>query len=223
MLDVEKLEKAAPVNKKTVQPLTDIKLDWSDLIPEVSPYLESDATDAAKKFLTKKGLTGKDPMWTKVLSQAKEIAHKRSAELVGKKILQDGTIVDNPSSKWSISETTRVNLNELAGKAVDEGRTVNQLQHEIIGSEDFSASRALNISRTEKAYAHGHGQHTAATEVGMKFKDWDVADGCCELCQANADQGRIPISEDFESGDVCVPCHPSDRCDNGYYETEDGD
>lgn len=162
-------------------------------------------------------------MWTKVLDKAQKIAKERSAQLVGKRIGKDGAIVDNPNAEWAITETTRTNLRELTDQAIEEGWTNTKLQHEIIQSEDFSAKRALNIARTEKAYARSHGTHEAAKETGMRFKDWLPDADACDICLANADQGRIPIDEDFESGDDCVPAHPSDRCANGYYETEDGD
>ena len=34
---------------------------------------------------------------------------------------------------------------------------------------------------------------------------------------------NFPLDEDFDSGDDVAPGHPSCRCANGYYETEDGD
>lgn len=202
-------------------------LDWGALIDQVEPALSADALAAAKRLLVRIGIPeGQDAeLWKKVSTAVQKMVRERAAELVGKRVLPDGSIVDNPNADWAITETTRANLRELATEAVDEGWTVQQLQSKIIGSEDFSASRALTIARTEKAYAAAHGEHQAAKSVGMKFKGWIAHPDCCEECQANADAGRIPIDEPFPSGDDCVPCHPNDECAMGYYEasSDEGD
>ena len=199
--------------------------DWEDLIPEVTPLLEAVATEGAEKYLLRFGITGakNKTLWTKVLDQASEMARTRSAELVGKRILANGKIVDNPDAKWAITDTTRNDLCELASSAVDKGWTVNQLQHEIVGHESFSPARALTISRTEKAFASSRGEKLAAKGVGMKWKELIPAENDCDECQECADEGRILIDQDFVSGDDAPPIHPSCRCSCGYYETEDGD
>lgn len=190
---------------------------------------QQDAIEGATEFLKLREipeeLAGKpNPMWTKVLERAKQIAHERAAELVGMRVGKDGTIRPNPDAKWSITETTRDSLRELVEKSIADGWTNTQLQHEIITSYNFSPARALNVSRTERAFARSHGTHEAAKTTGMAFKDWLPDDSACEeVCLPNAAQGRIPIDEDFDSGDECSPGHPSCRCANGYYETANGD
>lgn len=223
-----KMAKADSPKKKELEGIIELNLDWADLVPEVSPMLEAEAEAAAEDVMLSinipEFIAGEaNPIWTQVLGKAQKIAHERAAQLVGKRVLKDGTIVDNPNAEWSITDTTRDNLRELVDQAIENGWTNTQLQKEILQSTDFAPSRALNISRTEKAYARSHGTHAAAKETGMKFKDWLPDADACDICLANAEQGRIPIDEDFESGDDCVPAHPSDRCANGYYETSDGD
>lgn len=200
--------------------LDSIEVDWADLIPEILPLLTATAEEAATEQLLGLGITEASDasMWTKVLDEAQQYASTRSAELVGKKILKDGTIIDNPNASWSISETTREHLRSLGEQTIENGWTVNQTQSKIIQDEAFSPARALNISRTERAFARGRGTHIASKNAGMKYKDWLLGEEACEICQANAAQGRIPIDEEFASGDDCVPAHPSCRCANGYYE-----
>ena len=115
-------------------------------------------------------------------------------------------------------------MNALVSQSIDEGWTTAQLQKQIIDSERFSPARALNISRTETAYARAHGTHEAAKETGMKFKEWFISGAeVCEECEANEEQGRIGVDDLFDSGVDCPPSHVNCRCALGYYETEDGD
>jgi hypothetical protein len=195
------------------------------MIQLVGPELEATTQAAARTALMRFGITeAKDSvLWNTVLKQAQEIAHQRAAELVGKRVLPDGAIIDDPSAEWAITETTREALHELASKAIDEGWTSTQLQHEIIHDQAFSPARALTIARTETAYARAHGEHQAAKGVGMRFKSWIMSTEACDLCLENAGQGRIGIDEDFSSGDDAPPGHPNCRCSAGYFETQDGD
>jgi hypothetical protein len=212
-----KAAKKKPEDQDTI----DVLVDWGDLIPEVTPYLETDAVAGATEFLTDRGIVEDSDMWTKVLDQARQMARERGAELVGKRITDKGEIVDNPDARYAITETTRENLRELISKSVDEGWTTTELQHNILQSEDFSAARALNISRTESMYAYNHGKHEAAKGTGQKFKQSFPGEECCEECQENADAGLIPIDEDFPSGDDCPPFHPACRDGIGYSEAKD--
>jgi hypothetical protein len=184
-------------------------VDWGDLIPEVTPYLETDAVAGATEFLTDRGIVEDSDIWTKVLDQARQMARERGAELVGKRITDKGEIVDNPDARYAITETTRENLRELISKSVDEGWTTTELQHNILQSEDFSAARALTISRTESMYAYNHGKHEAAKGTGQKFKQQIGSGDACEECMGNIEAGLIPIDEDFPSGIDCTPNHPN--------------
>jgi hypothetical protein len=164
-------------------------------------------------------------MWKKVLPQAQQAAREHGAALVGKGILREGEPDrpddgPNPYGKWEITEATRTRLRNLVIKAIDNGWTVNQLQHEIIVSEKFSAACALTIAWTETALARSHGSHESARSVGMKFKNWLLGSGDCEVCQANANQGLIPIDEPFKSGVSRPPGHTRCRCSVAYYKSK---
>jgi hypothetical protein len=159
--------------------------------------------------------------WKTILPEIKAASRARAAELVGMKVSKDGTIVPNPDPKWSIAETTRDRLKTLLNQSIDEGWTANETQSAIIDSETFSPARALNIARTESAFARGRGSHVAAKSAGMGIKEWLPAeDACEEICIPNAGQGKIPIDEDFQSGDPHEPAHPSCRCSVAYYPAE---
>jgi hypothetical protein len=159
-------------------------------------------------------------LWKKILPQVQQQSRARAAELVGKRVLPNGKVVDNPNAEWSITETTRDRLKTILNDAIDQGWTANQTQSAIIDSEAFSPARALNISRTESAYARGRGSRIAASTTGMKTKEWLLGENPCDICQENADAGRIPIDAEFPSGDLCEPAHPSCRCTCAYFDDE---
>ena len=215
--------------KEDLERIIEVNMDWASLIPEIAPITQDEAVDAAKEYLLSihipEAIEGApNPLWTQVLAQAREMAAKRAAELVGKRVLPNGKIIDNPDAKWSITETTRGALKDLVTESIDKGWTTSELQHKIMESEQFGAVRALNISRTETAFARSRGSKIAAKGAGMKMKEWIPDDTACEeICLPNAEQGRIPIDEDFQSGDDVSPGHPGCRCAVGYYETSDGD
>lgn len=222
-LDSNVINKAEKRSLSDLLRLIEIEMDWGDLAGLITPELSAEGMGAMRRFLLKIGVTeAKDPeLWKKVSKQVEQMARDRAAELVGKRVQADGTLVDNPNAEWAITETTRDNLHGMVNQAVDEGWTTQQLQHKIIESEDFSSSRALMIARTEKAYAAAHGEHQAAKDTGFKFKEWQTAGETCDECEANEEQGRIGIDDAFQSGDDCPPAHPNCRCSAGYYEADD--
>lgn len=201
--------------KEDLERIIEVNMDWASLIPEIAPITQDEAVDAAKEYLLSIHIpevidAAPNPLWTQVLAQAREMAAKRAAELVGKRVLPNGKIIDNPDAKWSITETTRGALKDLVTESIDKGWTTSQLQHKIMESEQFGAQRALMIGRTETAYARSRGTHEAAKGAGMKFKSWLPDDTACEeICIPNSEQGRIPIDDDFESGDDVPPAHPN--------------
>lgn len=204
--------------------LDSLKLDWADLSKEIVPLLTAEAESSANDLLLRAGFTTtgaageNSELWTRVLDRVQDEMRDRGARLVGKRMLADGRVIDNPNPEWAITETTRENLRGLLNQAIDEGWTAQKIQADIIDSESFSPARALTIARTEAAFARAKGAHIGAQEAGMKLKEWLASDEqTCEECESNAAQGQIPIDNEFDSGDDCPPAHPNCRCSCGYY------
>jgi len=57
---------------------------------------------------------------------ARDYAHDRAAEMVGKKWV-DGVLVDNPDAQWAITETTR----DVAAGIIEDASTVKTPMNEI--------------------------------------------------------------------------------------------
>jgi hypothetical protein len=143
-------------------------------------------------------------------SEAQAFARERAAWMVGRKWV-DGKLVDNPNAEYAISNVVRDELRSTISKAFEDHLTPNQLAEQIADASGFSPARALNIARTETANAQGEGKLDYFRASGIERKEWTDSDGCPD-CVANAEQGPIPIDDEFQSGDDHEPAHPGCRC-----------
>ncbi len=185
---------------------------WDALVKEVQPDLETTAREAvATVFATLNLSTEGSDLFNLSDTQALEYAEMRAAELVGKKWV-DGVLVDNPSARWAITETTREDLREMIGQAFAEQWTPAELARRIDESFTFSAGRAEMIAQTETAFAQTAatvqtGKNFGATTKSTQMSNLHDVDDECDLAQA---AGEIPIDDPFPDGALHVPLHP--RC-----------
>lgn len=142
---------------------------------------------------------------------AKEWAANRSAWLVGRRMV-DGVAVENPNAEYAITTEVREAIRTTVARAFEERWTTSRLSDELAQSYAFSAKRALAIARTELANAQEAGNMAYARASGATKKRWFGAAGCCPICEANAEQGAIPLDDAFQSGHQHGPAHPNDRC-----------
>lgn len=142
-----------------------------------------------------------------------EYAKARGAEMIGKKWV-DGVLVDNPDARWTITDETREAINQMLGKAIQEGWTTDELQSALEDSYAFSPARAEMVARTETRLADGGGRQAAWKESGVvSQKVWLIGDdNPCQECIDNADEGPIDLEDTFPSGDDAEPAHPSCNC-----------
>jgi hypothetical protein len=131
----------------------DAAMKWDAFFDAVRPTL-------AESFLEGETLaadaSGAEIAFGLTDEQATAYAEARAAEMVGKRLLEDGSLVDNPNAKWSISQTERDRLKATIAKAFEEGWTEQQLQEEI-ESPAFWSWRSDTIARTEVALALNKG------------------------------------------------------------------
>jgi hypothetical protein len=80
------------------------------------------------------------------------------------------------------------------------------------GLSDMSRSRALLIATTEVARAETFGQYIAMMASGVQQKIWVVTAGACLICMTQAEQGPVPIRDQFPNGLMAPPGHPMCRC-----------
>jgi len=74
--------------------------------------------------------------------------------------------------------------------------------------------RAYMIARTETAAALSQASLDTMNDMGIEGKEWITAgdDMVSDECQANEDQGVIPVNQAFTSGAMAPPEHPNCRC-----------
>jgi len=169
----------------------------------------------------------KDDLFDLVNEDAKDYAHDRAAELVGKKWV-NGQLMDNPDSRWAINETTRDGLRSLIERAYSDGMTPAQLRKEIQSSYGFSKERAQMIAKTEMTRASSEGTLSGWKNSGVvQGKEWIIGDdydsnGDCD-CGDNAEEGVIAIEDAFGSGDDGPPNHPNCNCSMAATLLEEGE
>lgn len=168
---------------------------------------------------TLKGVKGKvdDETFQRVFKMtddlAIKIASEQSANLIGMRVLADGSIVPNPNAKWRIDEATRIMLRDTITEAVENGISSKELAKLIADDFAFSMTRAKTIARTEVASVDVKSTLQTWIEAGLNHRNkiWLISEDPCPLCQENANQGVIPFSEEFINGDP--PVHPNCTCD----------
>jgi SPP1 gp7 family putative phage head morphogenesis protein len=198
--------------RKVLQALDEF--DWAVLVGPATQALRQiglAGVDAAAQQL---GVADDDRIFEAANPQAIAYAEQRGAELVGKRVLADGTVIENPVEKWRIDQSTRDWTQRLVTSAEEEGWSATTFGKALEECEAFWPSRAMMVARTESAFADMNGNVATYREAGVQMKAWldDNEEGACDECAANAEQGPIPFDEDFQSGDPWPPAHPNCRC-----------
>jgi hypothetical protein len=193
----------------------------------IGAELERQFKDSGYAALVPLGL-GDDTVSTDFVDAgAVDYAKARGAELVGKRVLEDGSVVDNPNAAWSINDSTRDMLRSTVTQGVEEGWSADTLASEIEDATAFGEARAETIARTELAFAATAANRDVAHETGAVAKrsllgsehDDDVPDG--DECDDAADADVIGIDEEFVPGYQNAPFHPKCVCDTEYIYADD--
>lgn len=159
---------------------------------------------------------GEDPKGIEIDNEpVVRFANQRAAELVGKRVLADGSVVDNPNPKWAITDGTRELVRADITRALDEQWTREQLADALEENYAFSPSRARTIVRTEitRALESANVEGWKQSKV-VDGKEWILGSehDLDDECNDNANAGVIPIDQAFPSGDDAPPAHPNCVC-----------
>lgn len=137
-------------------------------------------------------------------------AKEQVAELVGKKVDPDGTIINNPKAKYKISEKTRADIRQSISTSLslgeDQATATERLKKTI-----KNPKRAATIARTETVNAYQRGLLTMGNESGAVGKEWQSVNDT-DICGTNGNQGIIKINDLFASGHSAPAAHPNCRC-----------
>jgi len=196
----------------------DIDLSAFDAIIEMAPrIIEPVGVDASIRTVKQLGLFDNDQLVDQVSQRAVDYARERAAELVGKRVLADGTVVDNPRAEWRIDTTTRDEVRRIISQGLEDNIGHDDIADQIEASFTFSPERAEIIANTEIAMANSQATldsyHEARDVAGVKVKkEWQADEDPCEDCIANMDAGAIELEDEFPSGDDAPPAHPNCEC-----------
>jgi hypothetical protein len=139
-------------------------------------------------------------------------AREQVAKLVGKKLLDDGQVVDNIDSAYTISAKMRDDIRQSIHTSVtlgeDQDAAVKRLRKTI-----NSAKRAETIARTEAVNAYGRGLTTFGTQSGAIGKEWQTV-GAIDVCATYQGLGAVPFDYEYDRVfHITEPtAHPNCRC-----------
>jgi hypothetical protein len=108
----------------------------------------------------------------------------------------DATTIDRIGTELAVG--LAVGAGDIAiGKAIDN----------ILGDPQ----RALMIATTEMNRAVSVATLDNYADLEVEKVEWFALEGCDD-CEGNAEQGPIPLGDEFQSGDTEPPVHPNCRC-----------
>jgi len=112
----------------------------------------------------------------------------------------------------NMNDETKSRLAQVVSEAIDNKSGIDGLARTLKSEFDhMSKYRAEMIARTETCDALEQAFMDRSEAMGITGKEWVTFDPC-EICQANEDEGVVPLDHVFSSGDVRPPAHPNCRC-----------
>jgi len=114
-----------------------------------------------------------------------------------------------------LDEETKKRLAYTISQGIENKRGIPGLSRDIRTTfVDMSRHRSELIARTETANALSQASLDTMEDMGIDGKEWVTAgdDRVSEECEANENEGVIPVGQAFTSGVMAPPQHPDCRC-----------
>jgi phage portal protein BeeE len=219
----EKVAKAGPASPSEMFDAIwkEIVNDFAEMHSEVKAGIEDAVHEGINDGILQLSLDD-STLIAKANTVAGEYAETRAAQLVGKRVGENGELVDNPSAKWAIDDGTRDELKRIIKASFDEETPYADLVNQIEEATAFSASRAQLVARTEVATAQIKGNFDVWKASGLVEKvQWMANDEPCDECEGNDEEIR-ELGEPFPSGDLSPLAHPNCECLLVAVEISDG-
>lgn len=134
------------------------------------------------------------------------------ASLVGKKVLKDGSIVDNPKATYRISDKTRKDIAQSIKTSLNMGDDIQtataRLEKAVTG---LNNNRAKVIAQTESVNAYQTGLFEFGKQSGAVGKEsQDV--GAVDNCRTYAELGPVPLDYLYDGIYFKPTYHTKCRC-----------
>lgn len=190
---------------------------FDEVIADVSTALGESAEAVATEVLARIGVDSGEELVDVVNERAVAMARDIGAEMVGMRWNSDGELVPARREAWRIDDSTRTMIRDIISDGLDENIGNAAIADNIEAATAFSAERAALIAHTEIARINSMASLQsyigARDELDLDIKkEWLLGEHPCEICQANNEQGAIPLDDEFESGDDAPPAHPNCEC-----------
>lgn len=197
--------------------LTMLEWDYPTLYRQLLPYLEMAAEEGAKTGAYQVAANaGADLNETlnEALAAAKRAADERSAQMVGLKVQDDGTVAEATGAQWAISTTAKDDVLAAIQQAIVEEWSPDQLEAVIQAATIFQPDHADLIADAEvsRQQAGGHLLSWRASGMVLEYA-WTVQDiGCCPQCASYSALGSVPVGYEFAPMIYAPGAHPNCRC-----------
>jgi hypothetical protein len=118
-----------------------------------------------------------------------------------------------------VDEETKNRIAQIISDGIDNKRGIDGIARDIKADfadmgriDEMGKTRATMIARTETNSALSTASMDRMHDMGVDGKQWICDFEACELCMANANEGVIPIDQEFASGVMNSPQHPRCEC-----------
>lgn len=142
-----------------------------------------------------------------------ELTTEHVASLVGKKVLPDGSIVDNENKEgiYKISNKTRKDIAQSIKTSLNLGETVQDATDRLTKTI-ANPARAKIIAQTESVNAYQAGLREFGVQSGAVGKEWQDV-GAVDVCHDYAELGPVEFGFDYNGAGLQGPtAHTRCRC-----------
>lgn len=158
---------------------------------------------------------------TSVDQNVQKLAMDQVAGLVGKRVLPDGTIIDNPNPEYNVTNTVRKDIAQSIKTSLGLGENLQEATDRI--SKVISdPMRAERIARTESVNAYQRGLRQFAIQSGAVGKEWQDA-GAIDACADNTAEGPVPVNFVYATGGTEPTAHVLCKCGIRYIYAQEWD
>ena len=197
--------------------------DINDYLDPILKTFEADLAVRLQGYLADAYLRGSAQMisWGRTKLEGKPILYEgppmQQAVNYASKHISKVKLVDG------IQDETKARLAEIISDGIKNKRGIDGIARDIrkelnwtgkLPSEIKGLSlkdRSEMIARTETADTLEQAFVDRSKAMGVTGKQWVTHDPC-EICEANEDEGVVPIDHVFSSGHERPPAHPNCRC-----------
>ncbi len=187
---------------------------WAGLIGEIGPQLLDVAEKTVDETLAELGVAPTAGEAADLQAWAKQWAHDRAAELVGKKWI-GGQAVATTEAQHDITSSTLDMITADVREAITTGSSAIELAAALAKSGAFSPQRAKGIAdyETKNALHEATLKAFHASNVVTGSSWVTMGDGAVEeLCLANQAASPVPLGQPFPSGHLRPQAHVNCRC-----------